>query len=173
MRNLGLLLLVCIALFFAWTMLTPVSETNPSLHHETVTTTTAPNKPIRKVTLSEVTEKSRDTLTTTATYLSQEKELLQGRMSVTLKKLDEQLSILRAEANRANPNRKNELNLQISNLENNKAQLINLQQKTDSATESAWNTIKQNWNHIEIDINAHLKPDQTTPDQAEQAANSH
>jgi|GEM_PF-3473535 len=151
MRNLGLLLLVCVALFFTWTTLTPT----PTEHGPT-TLQTGQEEPVRKVTLSEVTAKSTDTLKTTATYLGQEKEKIQARMSVTLQKLDQQISLLRNEAGQAGQERKSELNQRISNLEDNKARLVDLRKQMGGATETAWNALKQNWNRMEIDINAHI-----------------
>lgn len=155
MRNLGLLILVCIGLFFAWTTLTP----SPPEHSAVSLPPSGqgePQRANRPVTLSEVTAKSKDTLETTATYLGQEKEKIQARMSVTLQKLDQQIARLRSEAGQAEQQRKNELNLQISDLQASKARLIDMREHVGGATETAWNAVKQNWNRMEIDINAHL-----------------
>jgi hypothetical protein len=175
MRQVGLLCIVILLFVVTWAVIVPMEQrdnsardtngrlitTQKAYMHEQVRTP-------KKVTFQEVSEKSRDALTTTAAYMKQEKESLQSKMSITLQRVDHELARLRAEAERVKADDKSELNRRITDLQEAKASLLNLKADLHEPTQAAWKTLKANWNRLEVDINARMKTEDEKP--AAQAA---
>lgn len=124
----------------------------------------------RPITLAEVAEKSKDAFNTTAAYLQQEKHSMQSRMSVLQAKLDKEITRLRAEAEQADKLHKQELSGKIIDLQDAKTRLLGMQgqidQKVGKTTHSAWEKLKQNYNRMELDLNARIPPEDQPPQPA-------
>lgn len=109
-----------------------------------------------QVTLAEVSQKSSDALTTTATFMKQEKARIDAHMSITLRKLDRVIEDLQGTLADASDSEKPVYQRRLENWQSARENVVQLQSRLEPAENSTLDQIKENWRAVQVQISGNL-----------------
>lgn len=113
-------------------------------------------EPTDRITLMQVSEKSKDALVTTAAFMRQEKIRIGAAMSVTLQKLDRMIAQLQDKTGSLPQTERGVWHHKIRNWQTTRNQVVQLQSRLGPAENGTMDHIKNHWQAVEVDISDRL-----------------
>lgn len=126
---------------------------------EAPTANSAPDEAKPHGTLSDVKKESKEAWDATTAYMTKERNRLGGEIQEMTGKVESKISELRARRDQPGSTKKAETDRQLIDWEKQRKNLENFQDKAESASRSAWDSVKTQWNKLRNEVQEQLDGD--------------